>query len=144
MFIPQLLKLIDKLFNMTEQEMRLIQMMQIKKATHIAKEREHLVQLYHGCLFKIENDQNIQQQLKHSDEAHRIKQEILRLSDLLSRYDRILKRVERSKATFLQNTQKSFMHKDHKVKRYDKEGYISDDFKPFIKQKLDNIKYDSL
>lgn len=134
MFAPQLLKLVNRLIEMTEKEMHLLQGMKINEASLVTSEKEPLVNLYQSCVEKIKNDERTRHHLKTWEGFAELKSRVAVLGDLNGDHERSLKRVERAQRRFVQSLQEKALNMVQPVKSYNKRGYVVSGQQHYIKQ----------
>ena len=134
MFAPQLLKLVNRLIDMTEKEVMLIKKMRITEANAITTEKEPLVILYQNCVDKIKVDQNIRNTLKVWDQFETMKERVDFLNDLNTEHERCIKRVERAQSSFVERMQEKALNVMQPVQNYNNRGYMVNRQRHYAKQ----------
>jgi hypothetical protein len=124
MFIKQLLKLLNKLITMTEQECTLNEAMRLKEAALIAAEKASLMQLYQSCVQKIATCPNTQGELKESGLLTDIRTKVKELGHLLESNQRIARRVFKAQERFVERLQKEVLAESPVVKSYTPQGLV--------------------
>ncbi len=122
MFAPQLLKLINRLIEMTEKELSLVKEMKVTEANVITTEKEPLVKLYQNCIDKIKVDQKIRDTLKVWDQFDVMKERVSFLDELNTEYERCIKRVERAQSKFVARMQEKALNVMQPVQNYNNRG----------------------
>lgn len=134
MFAPQLLKLVNRLIDLTERELVLIKEMKLTDATTLTKEKEPLVTLYQNCIDKIKVDANIRQVLKAWDQFDDLKERVAFLDELNTDHERSIKRVERAQSRFVERMQETALNVMQPVHNYNKQGYMVNRQRHYAKQ----------
>ncbi len=124
MFAPQLLKLVNRLIEMTDKELALIKKMKISEASVITTEKEPLVTLYQNCIEKIKVDHSVRHTIKAWDQFITLKERVTFLGKLNKEHERCIKRVERAQCQFLELIQEKALNSIQPVRNYDNRGYM--------------------
>lgn len=125
MFQQQLLKLVNRLIEMTASELDLLKQMDLQAAAKLTDEKDPLVRLYQECVIKINNDPQTREKLKAWPYFPELKKRVDELDSLVSEYEVWIKRIERSQRNFAEKLQEKMSQFMQPVKSYNKRGYMN-------------------
>lgn len=134
MFAPQLLKLVNRLIEMTEKELALIKKMKITEVSVMTTEKEPLVTLYQDCIDKIRVDPSLKNTLKAWDQFPILQERIIILASINKEHERCIKRVERAQSRFLEHIQAKALNIMQPVHNYDNRGHMVNRQQHYAKQ----------
>ena len=134
MFQQQLLKLVNRLIDMTETELDLIKAMDLKAAARLTDEKDPLVKLYQECVHKVESDPETKAKLKAWPQFQELKDRIIYLNELSQSYETWIKRIEKSQQSFVERMQEKMLNVMQPVKSYNKRGHMNSRQAHYIKQ----------
>ncbi len=134
MFAQQLLKLINRLIELTEQEMDLLIEMDLSAASRITQTKEPFVSLYQDCAQKISTDEEIREMLRSWSHFSELSEKIIALDNLNKVHETCLKRVERSQTRFITTIQEKILNVMQPVNNYNKRGYVTSKRMHYMKQ----------
>lgn len=134
MFQKQLLKLVNRLIEMTETELALIKTMDLTAAAALTKEKDPLVLLYQDCVHKLSVDQKARDSFKNWPQFSELKQRVAVLDELSDDYEQWIKQIEKSQSNFIEIIQEKVLNVVHPVKSYNKRGVMNSRQAHYIKQ----------
>tara|TARA_R110002095_G_scaffold199244_1_gene178974 strand:- start:4609 stop:5049 length:441 start_codon:yes stop_codon:yes gene_type:complete len=134
MFAQQLLKLVDRLIEMTQEELVLLKKMKIKEAGVITTEKEPLVTLYQNCIDKIKVDKAMASLLKKWEKFELLKERIAFLGDLSVEHELYIKRFEKAQSRFVRMMQETVLDVVQPVQNYNNRGYVVNRQQHYAKQ----------
>lgn len=124
MFAPQLLKLVNRLIEMTEAELVLLKDMNVKDTARISTEKEPLIVLYQNCTDKIKTDEKTRKTLKAWEHFPLLKERVAALGDLSEEHGIYIKRIEQSQSNFVSMMQEKMLSVVQPIKNYNNRGHM--------------------
>ena len=124
MFAQQLLKLIERLIEMTQEELALLKKMKIKEAGVITLEKEPLVTLYQSCIDKLRVDKVMATSLKKWENFASLKERVGFLGDLSTEHELYIKRFEKAQSRFVKIMQETVLETVQPVQNYNNRGCV--------------------
>lgn len=134
MFAQQLLKLVERLIEMTQEELVLLKQMKIKEAGVVTTEKEPLVSLYQNCIEKIRVDKGMTALVKKWEKFSLLKERIAFLGDLSEEHELYIKRFEKAQSRFVRLMQEAVLDTVQPVQNYNNRGYVVSRQKHYAKQ----------
>lgn len=124
MFAQQLLKLVERLIEMTQEELILLKKMKVKEAGVITTEKEPLVSLYQNCIDKVRTDEGMASSLKKWEKFDILKERIIVLGELSAEHELYIKRFEKAQARFVRMMQETVLDAVQPVQNYNNRGSV--------------------
>jgi hypothetical protein len=134
MFSQQLLKLVERLIEMTQEELVLLKQMKIKEAGIITTEKEPLVTLYQNCIQKIKVDKAMATLVKQWEKFELLKERIAFLGELSVEHELYIKRFEKAQSRFVRMMQETVLDTVQPVQNYNNRGSMVNRQKYYAKQ----------
>ncbi len=133
MFETQLLKLVNRLIDMTEKELALVKKRELIAAAAMTEEKDPLVQLYQQCVTKMHNDRDTFEQVKAWSGFAELKDRIFTLDELSKEYEAWIRSIEKSQRTFVEQIQEKVLNVVSPLKSYNKQGGLTNRANHYVK-----------